>query len=103
MQNRPKKVQAGVYTFLGYTIFRSKNGKWFASLDDRTAAYQPSLQNRFPAAVGYAKTRDELLPMIAEQQVMTYNMLNRAAGEFPISWQNKGTCCDPATESYHCM
>lgn len=37
------------------------------------------------------------------EPVMTYNMLNRAAGEFQIARKNKGGCCDPATERYHCM
>jgi hypothetical protein len=37
------------------------------------------------------------------EPVMTYNMLNREAGEFPIARKQKGGCCDPATERYHCM
>ena len=37
------------------------------------------------------------------EPVMTYNMLNRKAGEFPIARKDKGGCCDPATETYHCM
>ena len=98
MQDRPKKVEAGVYTFLGYCLMRHKAGKWVAEVQPRVGSLYPSLQPQFTA-----RTRDELLPMIAEQQVMTHNMLNRAAGEFPISWQYKGTCCDPATESYHSM
>jgi hypothetical protein len=35
--------------------------------------------------------------------VKTYNMLNREAGEFDIRADLKGTCCDPATETYHSM
>lgn len=37
------------------------------------------------------------------EPVMTYNMLNREAGEFPIARKHRGGCCDPATETYHCM
>ena len=38
-----------------------------------------------------------------DEPVMTYNMLNREAGEFPIARRQKGGCCDPSTETYHCM
>lgn len=65
MQDRPKKIQAGVYTFLGYTLQRSRSG-WFARLDEQLAARYPTLQPRFPEN-GMAKTRDELLPQIALQ------------------------------------
>lgn len=36
-------------------------------------------------------------------QVMTRNILNPDAGEFPISRSEKGGCCDPGTETYHSM
>ena len=35
--------------------------------------------------------------------VETYNMLNPDAGPVMIKAYLKGTCCDPATETYHCM
>jgi hypothetical protein len=37
------------------------------------------------------------------EQVMTCNILNPAAGKFPIARSLKGGCCDPGTETYHCM
>ena len=53
-----------------------------------------------------AKTRGALLEAIAERgsdELMTCNILNPDAGEFPISRSMKGGCCDPATETYHSM
>ena len=38
-----------------------------------------------------------------EPMVETYNIMNRAAGTFLIRKSQKGTCCDPATETYHAM
>ena len=37
------------------------------------------------------------------EPVMTHNILNPAAGEFPIERKAKGGCCDPGTETYHSM
>ncbi len=37
------------------------------------------------------------------EPVMTRNILNPAAGEFPIARKQYGGCCDPGTEKYHCM
>lgn len=37
------------------------------------------------------------------EPVMTRNILNPAGGEFPIARKQKGGCCDPGTELYHCM
>jgi hypothetical protein len=97
--SKPLRIKPGKYTFLSYTIERSLKGEWNATLDAKTAELYPMLQ----ATIGPAHRLQDLLPEIRYQEVPTYNMLNRAAGEFPISWQNKGSCCDPATESYHCM
>jgi hypothetical protein len=38
-----------------------------------------------------------------DYEVPTYNCLNPEAGTFMIKRSLKGTCCDPATESYHSM
>ena len=38
-----------------------------------------------------------------EPMVETYDMLNPDAGTFLIPASQKGTCCDPGTERYHCM
>jgi len=43
------------------------------------------------------------LNKINDYEVMTHNMLNRGAGEFPIAARDAGGCCDPATERYHSM
>ncbi len=38
-----------------------------------------------------------------EPMVETYNMLDPERKPFNIRMSDKGTCCDPATESYHSM
>lgn len=38
-----------------------------------------------------------------KMEVMTRNILNPEAGEFPIARSEKGGCTDPGTERYHCM
>ena len=43
------------------------------------------------------------LNKINDYEVMTHNLLNRDAGEFPIAARDAGGCCDPATERYHSM
>ncbi len=51
-------------------------------------------------------TRKEALSAICaigREEVMTCNILNPKAGEFPISRMDKGGCCDPGTERYHSM
>jgi len=51
-------------------------------------------------------TRKALLTAIYDtgaDEVMTCNILNPDAGEFPIARASKGGCCDPATETYHSM
>lgn len=59
-----------------------------------------------PVAGKVFRTQREALTALdkwGDEPVMTYNMLNREAGEFPIARRQKGGCCDPATETYHCM
>lgn len=123
--SKPKKIAAGFYSYLGYTLSRDKDCGWTAELDSKIAAEYPGkaidfgpdirgrakrdIHDRLPTSeIGLArKIRDfsmrDLVVAIRSQQVMTYNCLNRERGEFPISWDAKGTCCDPATETYHCM
>ena len=36
-------------------------------------------------------------------EVWSRNMLNPKAGLFPIGARDFGSCCDPSSESYHCM
>jgi hypothetical protein len=54
-----------------------------------------------------AKTMEAAMYWVAnvwgEEPVMTRNILNPAGGEFPIARKQKGGCCDPGTELYHCM
>lgn len=54
-----------------------------------------------------AKTLDAALYWVdnvwGNEPVMTRNILNPAGGEFPIARKQKGGCCDPGTELYHCM
>ena len=40
---------------------------------------------------------------IGGEKVTTRNILNPEAGEFEIDRASKGGCCDPGTETYHCM
>jgi hypothetical protein len=56
--------------------------------------------------VGYKKLdacMDWVSNVWGNEPVMTSNILNPAAGEFPIARKAKGGCCDPGTETYHCM
>jgi hypothetical protein len=39
----------------------------------------------------------------ADIMVVTYNMLNPKGGPVMIHKSQLGGCCDPATETYHCM
>lgn len=44
-----------------------------------------------------------LLDQYGDKKVLTTNILNPKAGSFPIKLRDKGGCCDPGTERYHCM
>ena len=79
-------------------IVKHPQTKWIALV---TVADNPvdSRAERF-------KTRTEAAKFVSgfgDGMVMTRNILNRDAGEFPIARRDKGGCTDPGTETYHCM
>jgi hypothetical protein len=55
----------------------------------------------------YPATTHEVMSLEQFQEadvlVETYNMLNPKGGKVMIRKSQKGSCCDPATERYHCM
>jgi hypothetical protein len=53
--------------------------------------------------LGFGNAVNWVANVWGKEPVMTHNILNPAAGEFPISRDQKGGCCDPATERYHSM
>ena len=59
---------------------------------ERPVVFHASLKNALIAVV-----------RIGREKVTTRNILNPQAGEFEIDRASKGGCCDPGTETYHCM
>lgn len=52
------------------------------------------------------KDREAALGLLKEAngyKVYSVNILNASAGLIEIEARSKGSCCDPAMESYHCM
>lgn len=110
------KFGKNVYGMMGYMV-RVAPGhyelKWLGDRVEvkkisgatRSAIHWWVFVNGYPKA--RAKSLNEAMNWVANvwgnEPVMTHNMLNREAGEFPIARKEKGGCCDPATERYHCM
>lgn len=81
-------------------IIRLGNAKWRAVIEDKN--------DDAPAATVFDtfKLRRHALTFIANyggRMTTTTNILNPKAGEIPIALSLKGGCCDPGTETYHCM
>jgi len=101
MMGYMKMVAAGHYKleWQGDTVEVTKmqdigyHGRWYVSVN---GSYK----------VDY-KTLDSAMEWVDQvwgnEPVMTHNILNPAAGEFPIERKAKGGCCDPGTETYHSM
>lgn len=51
----------------------------------------------------YAWTDFENFDKNINLMTTTYNMLDPTRKPIPIRMSDKGGCCDPATETYHCM
>ena len=58
-------------------------------------------KQRFPEGEYVVMTIEEWHE--ADVMVETYNILNPKAGPIMIRKSQKGGCCDPGTERYHCM
>ena len=103
---------------LGYFYTHGKNERDFADIlkSEITRKFGPQLKfelldmgNHWAPFRGGASTaksshwwvRFKVVPN--RDMVETYNMLNPEAGVVMIEAHLKGGCCDPATETYHCM
>lgn len=56
---------------------------------------------KYPATTHEVMTLEQFQE--ADVMVETYNILNPGAGPIMIRKSQKGGCCDPGTERYHCM
>jgi hypothetical protein len=97
---RLKKCENGYhgrpYWGVDALVSKTDNGNWSLSLivddHDRGISLYPTRQAALEAIV-----------KVGSETTKTVNILNPEAGEFDISRSEKGGCCDPSTETYHCM
>jgi hypothetical protein len=61
------------------------------------------LEKRGPGMKGRREKAMAMLREANDYYVETYNMLKPKAGKLLIHNLDAGGCCDPSTETYHCM
>lgn len=91
-----KKVANGHYQldWYGGVVDAKKIKKfWWVTVDGKYAY----------TAMNFNDALNWIYNVWGNEPVMTRNILNPAAGEFPIARKDYGGCCDPGTERYHCM
>jgi len=86
----------------------TKNGCPIAAYSSVGRAQAAMNRSKFRSGAQRWPAADYKVMTIAEWQeadvmVETVNILNPAAGPIMIRKSEKGGCCDPGTERYHCM
>lgn len=109
IKNTLQENSAGGTSYVGHPFWNCKvtidhdpkKKNWLCILDDANTGNDkgPGLWSRYRTLTDALRAVDTY----GGRMVTTTNMLNPAAGEIPINLASKGGCCDPATETYHCM
>lgn len=97
------KKEAG---FIVHIASHHTTGKRYSSVKIAQNAMNKALRwdkvtPKYPAADYVVMGLEEYVAKDVE--VETYNILNPKAGPIMIKRSQKGGCCDPGTERYHCM
>lgn len=110
-QLKIKKMGIGSYEGRPYwghkaNIYHASTGAWNLSITEHVDFPDNSGWSWNPVYQHSYRTMNQALIAINEygkNEVETINILNPEAGKFMISLHQKGGCCDPGTERYHCM